>query len=208
MPDWDSIFRSKGHVFEESHTDMPAIVDLFKKHDIVRVLDAGCGTGRHLVYLAEQGFEVYGFDSSPHAVEMAMSWLRSRGYRPRVKLHKMEEEFPYDDGFFDGIVSIQVIHHNLMSAIRFTVKEMVRVLRAKGILFVSFPILGPTPKNGGWDFEEIESGTYIPHRGMEAGIPHHYFTTDEIPDVFCDFEIMEQYIDETGHRCVLAKRKP
>ena len=34
----------------------------------MRVLDAGCGTGRNLVYLLKSGFEVFGVDESSGAV--------------------------------------------------------------------------------------------------------------------------------------------
>jgi len=34
----------------------------------MRILDAGCGSGRNLVYLLREGFEVCGADSDPQAV--------------------------------------------------------------------------------------------------------------------------------------------
>jgi tellurite methyltransferase len=36
----------------------------------MRTLDAGCGTGRNLVYLLRAGFEVFATDSDPRAIEM------------------------------------------------------------------------------------------------------------------------------------------
>ena len=35
-----------------------------------RVLDIGCGAGRHSLYLQKKGFDVLGIDSSPLAVEI------------------------------------------------------------------------------------------------------------------------------------------
>jgi len=34
----------------------------------MRVLDAGCGGGRNLVYLLREGFDVYADDEYPHAI--------------------------------------------------------------------------------------------------------------------------------------------
>ena len=35
-----------------------------------KVLDVGCGAGRHSLYLQERGFDVLGIDSSPRAIEV------------------------------------------------------------------------------------------------------------------------------------------
>jgi len=40
-----------------------------------RVLDLGCGVGRHLVYLSSQGFEMHGLDLSPAGVERCQKEL-------------------------------------------------------------------------------------------------------------------------------------
>ena len=42
-----------------------------------RVLDIGCGPGRHALYLQEKGHEVVGIDNSPLAIEVA----KKRGLR-------------------------------------------------------------------------------------------------------------------------------
>jgi SAM-dependent methyltransferase len=34
----------------------------------MRVLDAGCGSGRNLVYFLRNGFEVFGVDQAPEAI--------------------------------------------------------------------------------------------------------------------------------------------
>jgi 2-polyprenyl-3-methyl-5-hydroxy-6-metoxy-1,4-benzoquinol methylase len=41
-----------------------------------KVLDIGCGAGRHALYLQDQGFDVHGIDNSPGALEVC----RRRGF--------------------------------------------------------------------------------------------------------------------------------
>jgi SAM-dependent methyltransferase len=207
MPDWDQIFAEKGRVFTNPHSDIDRVVETLGASYVKRILDLGCGTGRHVVFFASLGYDVYGFDASPKALSMAQEWLQEENLTASLMEHLMENPFPYDDDFFDAVVSIQVIHHNLMKDIKKTVSEIERVLRPSGLLFVTFPILHPRPveEERDWKLVKIEEGTYVPQRGMESGIPHHYFTLEEIPDVFNSFEILDIFLDDSDHRCVIAK---
>ncbi|GGZ23809.1 hypothetical protein GCM10010300_79130 [Streptomyces olivaceoviridis] len=67
------------------------------EHVIGRVLDVGCGAGRHAIPLAEAGHEVIGIDCSPGAVAVA----RDRGVRA---LRTAVEELAPDEGPFDSIL--------------------------------------------------------------------------------------------------------
>ena len=60
---WDGIFAQQGRVFTGPHEDMPRIVQLLRDRDASTVLDLGSGTGRHVVYLAKNGFSVFGLDN-------------------------------------------------------------------------------------------------------------------------------------------------
>ncbi len=206
MPDWDEIFKEKGRIFTEPHPDIPRISKVFDKRGVQRILDLGCGTGRHLVFFAKRGFEMYGFDSSPQAITLSKEWLNKEGIPAKTLVHRMETRFPFEDDFFDAVISIQVIHHNLVDDILTTVNEVERVLKPNGLAFITVPVLslGPVERERDWELEEIEKGTYIPHRGPEAGIPHHYFTENEIHEVFHSFKILEMYLDDSGHRCFLG----
>ncbi len=205
MPDWNQIFAEKGRIFTDPHSDIERILTMLDAG--ARILDLGCGTGRHVVYLSRIGFDVYGFDAAPNALTMAQEWLQEEKLVASLKEHLMEKPFPYVDDFFDAVISIQVIHHNLMINIKKTVSEIERVLKPGGLLFVTFPILhpGPVENKRYWKLVKIEEGTYIPQKGIESGIPHHYFTLEEIPEVFSSFKILSIFIDDTDHRCVLAK---
>jgi cyclopropane fatty-acyl-phospholipid synthase-like methyltransferase len=208
MPEWDDIFSEKGRVFTEPHQDMVKIADIFQDGGVNRILDIGCGTGRHLVYLAKRGFQMFGFDASQHAINMSEEWLNEEGFYANIMKHRMEDTFPYEDMLFDAVISIQTIHHNRIQDIKSSVAEIERVLRPQGYIFITVPILTDKPVNpeDSWDLKEIESGTYLPQKGPVCGILHHYFTEKELLEVFSAFRITRMYIDETGHRCIFGTK--
>jgi len=204
MPDWDEIFSEKGKVFTEPHQDMDTIATLFEEKGVRRILDIGSGTGRHLLYFSKKGFEVYGMDASLKGISIAKKWLSEENLKAEIILHRMEEKFPYKDDFFDAIISIQVIHHNKMKNIKITISEIERVLKKGGIIFITFPRLKGRSGLKDWKLKEIEKNTYIPQAGQEKGLPHHFFTIEEIHDLFHSFNLLEIYDDRKRHRAILG----
>ena len=208
MPDWDDIFTKRGKVFTNPHQDMERLTKIFKENGVQRVLDLGCGTGRHLLFFSKKGFDIYGLDKSPKGLEIAKNWLDEEKLSAKLTLQRIDQKFPYKNDFFDVIISIQVIHHNLMKEILFSVKEIERVLKPKGFIFITVPFLQAfNVKNSKWKLKKVEKRTYIPQSGPEEGLPHHFFTLAELKRVFSAFELLEIYIDKTNHRAILGKKK-
>ncbi|NVM16714.1 MAG: class I SAM-dependent methyltransferase [Candidatus Lokiarchaeota archaeon] len=205
MPDWDDIFAKKGKFFTKPHPDMERLANLFSEKGVRRILDLGCGTGRHLLFLLKKGFEVYGLDGSPNGLEITKNWLIAENLSAELTCQKIEHEFPYIDGFFDAVISIQVMHHNLMKDIMITVNEIKRILKPEGFIFLTFPLL-QNFYNMLDKMEKVETGTYIPLTGEEKGLAHHFFTVAEIKRVFRTFNLTEIYIDETNHRAILGQK--
>ncbi len=70
-----------------------------------RVLDVGCGPGSTLIRLEAQGWDVYGIDTSPMAVDFAR-----RFFEDRIRLGSLEATgFP--DSFFDVILFNHSLEH-------------------------------------------------------------------------------------------------
>jgi len=116
----------------------------------------------------------------------------------------MTERLPYEDEFFDAVVSVQVIHHADIATIRAIVDEVSRVLKRGGFLFVTVPGL----RNQGANFEQLEPNTYIPLDGPEKGLPHHYFTPEELREVFGPhYDIVDIHLDAWDHYCLLAVKR-
>jgi len=197
---WNEIFRRKGAFFTEPHEDMPNIAGLLEVKEAKNVLDFGSGSGRHVVYLARRGFKVFGFDISPKGIELARTALAETGLTADLRLLGMNEHLPYDDDFFDAVIAVQVIHHADIITIESIVAEITRVLKQDGLLFVTVPKL----QNQAETFEEIEPGTYVPLDGPEKGLPHHFFTLDELRLLFGDYNIIDIHLDSGQHFCMSA----
>lgn len=200
---WDEIFKQQGRVFATPHEDMPRVARLLKDRRASTILDLGSGTGRHVVYLARQGFSVFGLDNSPQGIHLTRRWLADEGLNADLHRQSMAEPLPYPDAFFDALISVQVIHHADSATIRKVVQEITRVLKRGGFLFVTVPTL----KNQAQTFEQIEPNTFVPLDGPEKGLPHHYFTPEELHTVFDAFDIVDMHLDTFDHNCVSATKR-
>lgn len=78
----------------------------------MRVLDAGCGGGRNLVYLLREGYEVFGADVSVEAIEHVRSVAARLAPRLAAENFRMEpmEAMSFSDGFADVVIANAVLH--------------------------------------------------------------------------------------------------
>ena len=83
------------------------------------------------------------------AIEVAKSWLKDDGYEGNLKLGSIYTKLPYEDNFFDAVISFRVIHHATIEDIRKMIKELERILKPKGLIFITVPKWRmPRKKNG------------------------------------------------------------
>ena len=200
---WNEIFKQNGRVFNNPHPDMPRIAKLMKERGAKTVLDLGNGTGRHSVYFAQNGFTVFGLDSSPVAIRATQKWLSDEGLTAELKLGNVSEELPYQNAFFDAVVSVQVINHGDIAAIKRIAQEITRILKPGGLLFITVA----TVRNQAKNWKQIEPNTFIPLDGREKGLIHHFFTAEELQELFSGFTINDTHLDQTGHYCLTATKK-
>ncbi|MBV8992737.1 MAG: class I SAM-dependent methyltransferase [Pseudonocardiales bacterium] len=87
----------------------PAIV-ILEREGWVRgkVLDVGCGTGEHTIYLSALGYDVCGLDSSPRAVEQARANAAARNVE--VHFQVADALALGDDTTYDTVIDSALFH--------------------------------------------------------------------------------------------------
>jgi len=101
----------------------------FENRQNLKILDAGCGTGGMLAYLAKRGY-VFGLDLS----EKALFFARKKVKVPLVRASV--QSLTFQDNTFDLIVSNDVLYHLDVLDDYVTLKEHKRVLKRGGKLFI------------------------------------------------------------------------
>lgn len=104
----------------------------------MRVLDAGCGYGRNLVYLLREGYAVYGVDADAEAIEETRALARALAPKLPAENFRVEpiERMRFPDGFADAVLSSAVLHFAAdEEQFDLMLRSMWRVLKPGGVFF-------------------------------------------------------------------------
>ncbi len=117
-----------------------------------RLLDLGCGSGRHAFEAARRGCEVVALDAGAdelqevRAMFLAMLAAGELGERTRAGAVRADAlRLPFADGAFDRVVAAEVLEH-IHDDTR-AMAELARVLRPGGTMAVTVPRCGPEVVN-------------------------------------------------------------
>ncbi|HEX7354039.1 MAG TPA: class I SAM-dependent methyltransferase [Mycobacteriales bacterium] len=109
-----------------------------------RLLDLGCGAGRHTFEALRRGADVVALDRSAAdlaAVEATVVELADAGHLPRpagpVTVEGDALALPFDDGTFDRVLASEILEH--IPDDRAAIAEIVRVAKPGGLVAVSVP---------------------------------------------------------------------
>lgn len=141
-----------------------------------KVIDIGCGAGRHTIYMARRGIDAYGVDQSPVAIDYGRRWAEQEGLMAGFDV-KDFQDLPYHDESFVGAIAWESLFFGSTPSVRKGIQEVFRVLKPGAGFFLllkskddfrfhCFPRL---------DLHCVES---------EQGIPVTCFTREEIERAF------------------------
>lgn len=122
-----------------------------------RVLDLGCGAGRHAFACVERGARVVAVDADDTEVKGVAAMFSAMG-GDGVALCGDALRLPFGDATFDRVVAAEVLEH--IPPDTAAIAELVRVLRPGGTIAVTVPRWGPELVN--WalsdEYHGVEGG--------------------------------------------------
>jgi len=150
----DEVKRRKRHRLLY-HVEEIFLAEYLSRQAPARVLEFGCGYGRHLRYL--QGIdqlEVHGFDQSETLVGEMQAWAPPGWVDERVRVGPPLAPLPYRNGQFDVVFTVSVLIHNRPEHLDQVLRELVRVCRGHLLLIENVPVaetgLSSSEHDGCW----------------------------------------------------------
>jgi len=160
----------------EKQFTTPFQMDRFKLqvHKNAVILDVGCGYGRTLNALYQEGFKnIRGIDFSQKMVE------RGCLLYPFLDMKKCTSVFPFEDNTFDAVVLIAVLTCIVKDSDQEQlVGEIERVLKSQGILYVNDFLINHDQRNtdryraceknnGTYGVFELDEGAMLRHHTID-----------------------------------------
>lgn len=191
MPGWGELFADPMMQGLKPDPELIALIPAMQEAGCRKVLDAGCGVGRHLLPLLAAGFAVWGADVDAQVLHLLKERLEKAAvvaegpYLAQADLNQL----PFVPEAFDLVVSIKVINHGYAATFREYCRELDRVVRVGGHLFIN---VAP------WEFgekvrlpqtRELEPHTLVDIATPDGTLIHHFPTPEELREQFPGYKV-------------------
>jgi SAM-dependent methyltransferase len=158
-----------------------------------RVLEIGCGAGRHVHFFRSMGLDVVGTDIARSAIAFTRRRLQTDGLLGGIDLAVADAtRIPYGDGVFDGVLAWRFLHVLAPADAERCVAEIYRLLRPGG------KVLLGTRSPRSTNFELIRSGKpadedfdYRSGQLSDRALRDTYFSRTELEALFSRFASVE-----------------
>ena len=166
-----------------------------------KILDLGCGAGRHVFFMGCENIVPYGLDISQPGVDYTRQLLSDSGMKDYCKniVCADFQSIPFECNFFDGIISFGSLYYSDLSGIKKAIDEMHRILKPGGKILIVVRGFQDYRYGAG---ETIEKNTFIIRydnekacANAENGMIMHFFDKAELYELFKEFTTIT--IEET-----------
>lgn len=200
---WETYWRDKGNR-EWWKKPAPEVLELIRSlspADHPRVLDLGCGPGRHAIAFALARFSVTATDSSTEAIRHLDAWASSLGLPIETRVcDVLAEALPGET--YDVVLSYNVIYHGSRDQFARAIQHVRELLGRQGTFFFTCP----SRRDGKYGFgEKVAPHTFRCTKSITPGDVHYFADEDDLADLLTGFRILacwksEGYWDNQGEQ--------
>ncbi|WFR58478.1 class I SAM-dependent methyltransferase [Anaerocolumna sp. AGMB13025] len=191
--EWD---KANEDVWMKPSEESIYLAYLWKAKGFKKILDIGCGKGRHALLFAEFGFDVSGIDISESAVNSSSELLKEKGFNGNI-IKADFRKLPFADNSFDAVFSFLTISHSDTKGVKQAIKEIHRVVTAGGEMFISINSSDSSTFTSK-KYQMIDENTLIKTiEGPENGEPHFYADSKLMMKLLEDFHIISMNHTQT-----------
>lgn len=178
---WDTLFKNNNNIWDKPAPIVEEYITKWKRLNIKTIADVGCGGGRHTIFSAQHELKVFALDVSDTALNKVSKVTQDLNLHKKISIDKIVSNIiPLNDNTCDAAISISAIHHGTYQDVIKSLTEIHRILVNNGKFLLVVPSTDhPTYGSG----EEIEKNTYITDKGIDKGVPHHFFTKQSLNNI-------------------------
>jgi 2-polyprenyl-3-methyl-5-hydroxy-6-metoxy-1,4-benzoquinol methylase len=184
----------------QPESDVQAFVTQLKRCGAEKVVDLGCGVGRHSLYLARKGFQVTAIDLSSNGLHHLHELNESEGLNIDLRIAAMtdlqdvqsylaptvlqaDQPLGIPSAAIDYLLAWNVIYHGDLNTLQTSLREVARVLRPGGW----FQATLLSKHNDNFEVgEEIAPDTWVNALLDDKGHPHCYVNAVEMAGYLWD----------------------
>lgn len=139
-------------------------------------LDAGCGIGGWILFLADQGYQIEGMDTAARTIRALTE------YNPDVKVKVGSLiAMPYPDARFDGVLAIGSLEYMERKVLE-SLRELARVTKPGGFVFLEVPLANTLRRWFYLPLKGIERLVKVSH-GRQPSFANYLFTPHSLTDL-------------------------
>ena len=159
-----------------------------KVHLEKKILDCGAGGPTPpLAIFFEEGYETHGIEILESRIDQASKFAKEHKMNLNIIQGDMRK-LPYEDEAFSYVFSHHTVNHLVKTDIKRSMKEMERVLKPNGLIYVNFPSVNCASFDSSID---TSKGELIKLQGGNE-IIHCFFKDYEADSYFGNFTIISK----------------
>jgi len=182
--EWDKIYKQHGEIQSEILSSVFMAVKIFKEYKCKKIMDLGCGTGRHTIFLAKNDFNVIASDISETGLKTTENKANKLGLKNIEYLQNDMRNIPLSENTLDGLLCVWTTGHGMLIDVEKNVEEIYRILKPNGIVIIDYVSIDDKHYGKG---REIEENTFLDNMEGEEKIPHHYSSKIELENMYKKF---------------------